>query len=118
MGFLWSLNDVINGNDDKGRKPIKIFLNEVSQYPGLLEIMVGIEGLVRARSSHASGVIMFDEDPYEFGSFMRTPKGEVITAYDLHMCEAARTYKIRLLSYRCGGQIMSSHKIASREWRN
>ena len=86
-GFLWPLDDVINGNEDKGRKPIQMFINEVNQYPGLLDIMLGIEGLINKRSSHASGVIMFDEDPYEFGSFMRTPKGEIITAYDLHMCE-------------------------------
>ena len=87
-GFLWSLDDVINGNPDKNRKPIKIFINEVNQYPGLLDIMMGIEGLVNKRSSHASGVILFDENPYEFGSFMKTPKGEVITAFDLHDCEA------------------------------
>ena len=49
------------------------------------------------RSSHASGVILFDEDPYEFGSFMRTPKGEVITAYDLHMCEACGMTKYDFL---------------------
>ena len=43
-GFLWSLSDVINGNEEKGRKPIKVFINEVNQYPGLLNIMIGIEG--------------------------------------------------------------------------
>lgn len=96
-GFLWSLDDVINGNEDKGRKPIKMFINEVNTYPGLLEIMQGIEGLVNKRSSHASGVILFDEDPYEFGTFMRTPKGEVITAYDLHMCEACGMTKYDFL---------------------
>ena len=87
-GFLWSLNDIVNGNEEKGRKPSKTFINEVNQYPGLLDIMMGIEGLVNKRSSHASGVILFDENPYEFGSFMRTPKGEIITAFDLHDCEA------------------------------
>lgn len=96
-GFLWSLEDVINGNPDKGRKPIKVFINEVNQYPGLLDVMIGIEGLVNKRSSHASGVILFDEDPYEFGTFMRTPKGEVITAYDLHMCEACGMTKYDFL---------------------
>ena len=96
-GFLWPLSDVINGNEDKDRKPIKSFINEVNQFPGLLEIMKGIEGLVNKRSSHASGVILFDEDPYEFGSFMRTPKGEVITAYDLHMCEACGMTKYDFL---------------------
>ena len=96
-GFLWSLNDIVNGNPDKNRKPNKIFINEVNQYPGLLDIMRGIEGLINKRSSHASGVILFDEDPYEFGSFMRTPKGEIITAYDLHMCEACGMTKYDFL---------------------
>ena len=88
-GFLWPLKDVINGNPDKDRKPNQLFLKEVNQYPGLMDIMIAIEGLVNKRSSHASGVILFDEDPYEFGCFMKTPKGEIITQYDLHMCEAA-----------------------------
>ena len=96
-GFLWSLNDVVYGNEDKDRKPIKLFINEVNQYPGLLDIMMGIEGLINKRSSHASGVILFDEDPYEFGSFMKTPKGEIITAYDLHMCEACGMTKYDFL---------------------
>ena len=96
-GFLWPLNDVINGNKDKDRKPIILFINEVQQYPGLLDIMSGIEGLVNKRSSHASGVILFDEDPYEFGCFMRTPRGEIITQWDLHMCEAAGMTKYDFL---------------------
>lgn len=96
-GFLWSISDVINGNAEKGRKPVHSFINEVNQYPGLLDIMIAIEGLINKRSSHASGVILFDEDPYEFGSFMRTPKGEVITAYDLHMAEAAGMTKYDFL---------------------
>jgi DNA polymerase-3 subunit alpha len=59
--------------------------------------MEGIEGLINKRSSHASGVILFDEDPYQFGCFMRTPKGEVITQYDLHMAEAAGMTKYDFL---------------------
>ena len=59
--------------------------------------MLGIEGMVNKRSSHASGVILFDEDPYEFGCFMKTPKGEVITQWDLHMCEAAGMTKYDFL---------------------
>lgn len=88
-GFLWPLEDVINGNKDKGREPVHVFVKEVNTYPGLLDIIFGIVGLVNKRSSHASGVILFDEDPYEFGCFMKTPKGEIITQYDLHDCEAA-----------------------------
>ena len=50
-GFLWSLSDVVNGNPEKDRKPITLFINEVNQYPGLLDIMIGIEGLVNKRSN-------------------------------------------------------------------
>lgn len=96
-GFLWSLDEVINGNKEKDRQPVTTFINEVNQYPGLLEIMQGIEGLISRRGSHASGVIMFDEDPYEFGCFMRTPSGDVITQYDLHMAEAAGMTKYDFL---------------------
>lgn len=96
-GFLWSINEVMNGDKDKGRKPIKPFINEINQYPGLVDIMLAIEGLINKRSSHASGVIMFDEDPYEFGSFMKTPNGEVITAYDLHDDEAVGLVKYDFL---------------------
>lgn len=86
-GFLWTINDVVYGNEEKGRKPVATFLNEVNRYPGLLEIIQYIEGLVNKRSSHASGVILFDNDPFEFSAFMKTPKGEIITQYDLHNAE-------------------------------
>lgn len=96
-GQLWPLTDVLNGNPEKGRKKITLFANEVANYPGLTEIMLTIEGLVNKRGIHASGVIMFDEDPYEFGCFMRAPEGEIITQYDLHMDEAAGMTKYDFL---------------------
>ena len=86
-GFLWPLKDVIDGNADKGRRKVDLFINEIAEYPGLLDIMSGIENLINKRSSHASGVILNDEDPYAHLSYMRTPKGEIITAYDLHDSE-------------------------------
>ena len=88
-GFVWSLHDTVYGNEEKGRAPQTTFINEVNQFPGLLDIMFGVEGLVVSRGSHASGVILFDEDPYKFSCFMRTPKGDVITQYDLENAEAA-----------------------------
>ena len=86
-GFLWSINDVINGNDEKNRKPVLGFIHEVNNYPGLLDIIIGIEGLTNKRSSHASGVVFFDGDPFEHSAFMRTPKGEIITQWNLHDAE-------------------------------
>lgn len=40
---------------------------------------------------------MFDEDPFEFGCFMRTPNWEIITQYDLHMDEACGLTKYDFL---------------------
>lgn len=96
-GFLWSIKDVVEGNPDKDRKPITPFINEVNLYPGLLDIIFAIEGLIKQRGSHASGVILFDEDPYKFGCFMKTPSGDIITQYDLHDAEAAGLTKYDFL---------------------
>lgn len=43
-GFLWSIHEVVYGDEEKGRKPVTAFIREVNQYPGLLDIIVSIEG--------------------------------------------------------------------------
>ena len=96
-GFLWSLNDVINGNEEKDRKPVKTFINEVNKYPGLLEIIQGIEGLISGRGEHASGVILYDDNPFETAAFMRAPNGDIITQFDLHDAEEAGDTKYDFL---------------------
>ena len=96
-GFIWPLEDVMYGNAEKDRQPIAQFVNEVKNYPGLIDIMMGIQGLIKQRGSHASGVIFFDEDPYEFGAFMKTPGGDIITQFDLHMCESLGMTKFDFL---------------------
>ena len=83
-GFLWSIHDVVYGNPEKGRNPVQSFIREVNNYPGLLDIIISIEGLINHRGSHASGVILFDGDPFEHCAFMKTPKGEITTQFDLH----------------------------------
>ena len=96
-GFLWSINDVVYGNEEKDRKPVTAFIREVNNYPGLLDIIMSIEGMVNKRSSHASGVILYGDDPYETAAFMRTPSGDLITCYDLHMAEAGGDTKYDFL---------------------
>lgn len=96
-GFVWSIRDVVYGNDEKGRKPIPAFINEVDQYPGLLDVIMGIEGLVKSRGIHASGIVMFENDPYEHCCFMRATSGEIVTQYDLHMDESCGLTKLDTL---------------------
>ena len=48
-----------------------------------------IEGLVSGVGSHAGGMIIVDKPFTESTALMRTKSGDIITQYDLHMCEAA-----------------------------
>lgn len=114
-GEVWSLSDVLYGNEEKGRKPIQLFINEVNQYNGLIDIMFGINELISGRSSHASGVILFDEDPYEHCAFMRTPKGEIITQWDLHQVEFMGNTKYDVLITKIQDKIINCVRLLQQD---
>ena len=92
-GFLWPLKDAVCGNEEKDRKPNTKFINEIKQYDGLLDVAMSIEGLVVSRSIHASGVVFYDEDPYETACFMKAGNGSIVTQYSLHDAEACGDVK-------------------------
>lgn len=97
-GFLWPIKDVVEGNPEKGRKPVKTFIALVNQYPGLLDIITRIEGMVNKRSSHASGVILLDGgNAFDSTAIMKTPSGALITQWDLHDSESAGMVKYDFL---------------------
>jgi DNA polymerase-3 subunit alpha len=83
-GFLWDINDVVYGNPEKGRQPIQAFINEINKYPGLLEIIQSISGLVNKRGQHASGVMIYNNSPFETNAIMRSPNGDLTTQFELH----------------------------------
>lgn len=86
-GFNWTLSDAYYGNKEKNRPYVKLFRNEIDNYPLLFEIASSIENIVKSRGIHASGVVFFEGDPFETTAFMRAPSGEVITQFDLHDVE-------------------------------
>lgn len=86
-GFLWSIKDVVYGNEEKDRKPINAFINEVNKYPRLLEIIEQIEGLVNKRTLHASGVILYNVEPWHTNAVMKSPSGDLSTQFELHNSE-------------------------------
>lgn len=86
-GFLWDINEVINGNPEKDRKPVKSFINEINKYPGLLEIVQGIEGLICRRGVHASGVVIYNQPSTETNAVMKSPGGDLTTQFDLKRSE-------------------------------
>ena len=114
-GFLWSINDVVYGNEEKDRKPVAPFIREVNNYPGLLDIIMSIEGLVNKRSSHASGVILYGDDPFDTAAFMRTPSGDLITCYDLHKAEAAGDTKYDFLVTEISDKIIKCFELLTKD---
>ena len=86
-GFVWPIHDLVYGNEETGRKPVKNFVNEVNKYPGLLDIIENIEGLINHRGIHASGVNFYDADPYNTACFMKATSGAIVTQYSLHDAE-------------------------------
>lgn len=94
-GFTYSISEMVYGDETKGLKPNKIFLNAVNKYPGLLDIIQKLEGTVSNRSIHASGVIFNDiGHEYDNGAIMTAPDGTLITQWSLHDAEAAGKVKI------------------------
>ena len=114
-GFLWPLKDVIYGNPEEDRAPVKPFIHEVEQYPGLLDIMLNIEGVVNKRTIHASGVILYDKNHiFETASVMRAPSGELITCYDLHRAESAGDVKYDFLVTEACDKIIQCYNLLSK----
>ena len=114
-GFLWPIKDVIYGNEEKERKPVAAFIREVKKYPGLLEIIQSIEGIVCRRGIHASGVILYDEDPFETAAFMKSPNGDLTTCYDLHMAELAGDTKYDLLVTEISDKIIQCFELLQKD---
>lgn len=86
-GITWSLTECIEGNPEKDRKPIKELIHQFETYPGLLDIALGVEGLVCRRGQHASGIMLYNNSPYETTALMKSPNGDITTQFDLHRSE-------------------------------
>lgn len=97
-GQNWSLKDCLEGNEEKGRKPVKELINELEKYPDLKETALSIEGKINKRSIHAGGVILFNQPYYESNALMKAPNGLPITQYNLDDSQAVGNIKFDLLT--------------------
>lgn len=82
-GFNWSITDTYYGNTEKEREASREFQKQVDKYPGLIEIMLGIEGLISGRSSHASGVYIYNHPYVELNAMMKAPNGSDVSQFDM-----------------------------------
>ena len=81
-GGIWSLAECFYGNEEKNKKPVREFIEEVNKYEGLKEAMLAIEGIISGRGQHASGVIIFPDGYIEQNAMMRTTSGLPVTQFD------------------------------------
>ena len=107
-GFDWSLKDVIYGNESKGRKPISQFVDEISKYENYLETALGIEGIVRNRSSHASGVYIFNHAYTDINAMMKAPNGLETTQWSMNDSDDMGALKMDMLSIEALDKIRST----------
>lgn len=94
-GKLRSLSQMYYG--DENNPPVKEFVKEMNKYPELWETSRKIEGLVKGVGSHAGGIILVDKPFTETTALMKTNSGDIITQFDLHMCEECSLIKVDLL---------------------
>lgn len=97
-GFVWDIEDCYYGNEEKGRKPVSEFIKTVDKYEGLLEVALGIQGLINKRSSHACGILIVNEDFTEHNAIMRTPSKEIVSQFNLEDSEYVGNIKYDILN--------------------
>lgn len=102
-GIQLTLDQCLNGDED--HQPINNFVLAMNTYPELWKISKRIEGLVTRIGIHAAGVILSNQDIITYNSLMRTTKGFLITAYDLHDSEYLGEVKYDFLSIDGLGKI-------------
>lgn len=85
-GAVATLKQTLEGDEEKGFTKNHSFINECNQYPGLLDIIKKIEGLIVNSSTHASAIILFDDQDKatDHVSIMRAPNGALCTATELY----------------------------------
>ena len=118
-GQLRTLKQMYYGDEDN--KPVKEFVIEMDKYPELFNAALKIEGLVNGVGSHAGGVILVDKPFTETTALMRTNSGDIITQFDLHMCEKCSLIKVDLLGIDALDKMQSTLELLSQngeiEWQ-
>ncbi|MGL6184736.1 MAG: PHP domain-containing protein [Clostridium chrysemydis] len=112
-GKVWGISDCYYGNPKKNRQAITEFKNIVDEWSerkgrSLLEVALGIEGLINKRSSHACGILPVNESFTKHNAKMRTPSGEIVSQFDLHHSEYVGDLKYDFLNTKTASMIQKT----------
>lgn len=97
-GFTWSLSDCFFGNKEKNRKPVRELNVAAEKYSGLRDAALKIEGLIKSRSIHASGIYIFSDDYTKQNAMMRSKSGQETTQFDMSDSDQMGALKIDALT--------------------
>ena len=112
-GTTLTLSQTYHGDDE--HEPVTKFKTEMDLYPELWKIAQRIEGLVVRLGIHASGVLVTNETITDSNSIMRTSRGIVVTAFDLHDTEYCGGVKYDFLSVDGIGKIRAAMNLLLRD---
>ena len=102
-GEIWTLKEIFEGDESKGREPIKEFINLVDTYSEkynvpLKDTFFMIEGLVGGVTIHASGINIYSHGYLQSNALMKAPNGKPVTAWNLHDSEYVGDLKFDALT--------------------
>lgn len=105
-GKQWSVKDCLEGNEEKGRKPITELINRIKELKqqtniDLTEYVKMIEGLISGISLHASGIYIFNNGYLAQNSLMKTPRGDDITCWNMPDSDYCGGLKYDSLTTEC-----------------
>lgn len=105
-GRTQTIGEAYYGNEKNSMEVNTEFKNVIDKYSdvNLLETLLKLEGLKVGCSSHASGVLPLNGKVTDTNGVMRTPNGELITAFNLGESEQCGNLKYDL----------EGHKISNR----
>lgn len=97
-GMVPTLQECIEGNEEKDMPPVPGFTDALNQYDGLLETVKKIEGIVCGRGIHASALYIFNNEYLTQNSLVRAPNKTKTTAFNMKDSDSMGAMKLDLLS--------------------
>lgn len=110
-GEYYSISDCLYGNEKEGREPVPEFIREIEKFPGLKETALKIEGLINKRSTHAGGVMVYNNGYWDSNALMRSPNGDFVTQFNLDDSQATGGIKYDILTIEANDKIQTTIEL-------
>ena len=105
-GQLWTLDECLYGNSDKGYEPIQEVIdykNKDQLHQELFDAALKIRGVKKTKTIHAGGVVITPQPVEEMVPLFNGANDEKVTQYDKVDCEKAGLVKLDILGLKSLG---------------